>query len=238
MCKCTCVSLCQPLSACVSRVFLDMFWTETLEEAREAALAFEYSIDILFAAQHPDPLSKVTNGCQMVVKWLSNGCQMVVKWLSNGPEMDQVDTILCFRTGFYMEDNCLTSTKTWLVELAMFLCSFSLQFSAWTLSQEKGHLPLCHLICTFSWFPRTLSSLTGGRLRRGMLSSPVPVNFFFFAAFICSCGRCDPRYCMTYFLFDLLSWFPIDLLVQAILGLCIWARFHMSTTSALFWRAS
>jgi len=72
-----------------------------LEEAREAALAFEYSIDILFAAQHPDPLSKVTNGCQMVVKWLSNG-----------PEMDQVDTILCFRTGFYMEDNCLTSTKT------------------------------------------------------------------------------------------------------------------------------
>lgn len=67
--------------------------------------------------------------------------------------MDQVDTILCFRTGFYMEDNCLTSTKTWLVELAMFFCFFSFQFSAWTLSQEKGHLPLCHLICTFPDFP-------------------------------------------------------------------------------------
>ena len=162
---------------------------------------------------------------------------MVVKWLSNGPEMDQVDTILCFRTGFYMEDNCLTSTKTWLVELAMFFCSFSLQFSAWTLSQEKGHLPLCHLICTFPDFPGHFHHWLVGDCEEACFHRLFQL-FFFFAAFICSCGRCDPRYCMTYFLFDLLSWFPIDLLVQAILGLCIWARFHMSTTSALFWRAS
>ena len=162
---------------------------------------------------------------------------MVVKWLSNGPEMDQVDTILCFRTGFYMEDNCLTSTKTWLVELAMFFCSFSLQFSAWTLSQEKGHLPLCHLICTFPDVPGHFHHWLVGDCEEACFHRLFQL-FFFFAAFICSCGRCDPRYCMTYFLFDLLSWFPIDLLVQAILGLCIWARFHMSTTSALFWRAS
>lgn len=71
------------------------------QEAREAALAFEYSIDILFA----------------------------------------VDTILCFRTGFYMEDTFITD---W-----------------WEIAK---------------------------------------------------------RYCMTYFLFDLLSWFPIDLLVQVLTG--------------------
>lgn len=71
------------------------------QEAREAALAVEYSIDILFA----------------------------------------VDTILCFRTGFYMEDTFITD---W-----------------WEIAK---------------------------------------------------------RYCMTYFLFDLLSWFPIDLLVQVLTG--------------------
>eukprot|EP00435_Cladocopium_sp_Y103_P000953 s438_g1.t1 len=71
------------------------------QEAREAALALEYSIDILFA----------------------------------------VDTILCFRTGFYMEDTFITD---W-----------------WEIAK---------------------------------------------------------RYCMTYFLFDLLSWFPIDLLVQVLTG--------------------
>lgn len=71
------------------------------QEARGAALAFEYSVDVLFA----------------------------------------VDTILCFRTGFFVEDTLITD---W-----------------WEIAK---------------------------------------------------------RYCMTYFLFDLLSWFPIDLLVQVFTG--------------------
>lgn len=37
---------------------------------------------------------------------------------------------------------------------------------------------------------------------------------------------------MTYFLFDLLSWFPIDLLVQAILGL------HLGTVSHVHYISS
>ena len=90
--------MCQPVSACVSCVFLDLNWfqIEVLEEAREAALAFEYSIDMLFAAQHPDLDQRNSSG-PVVVKWLAANT-----WrnLAKSGEMDQVDTILCFRTGF------------------------------------------------------------------------------------------------------------------------------------------
>ena len=163
---------------------------------------------------------------------------MVVKWLSNGPEMDQVDTILCFRTGFYMEDNCLTSTKTWLVELAMFFCFFSFQFSAWTLSQEKGHLPLCHLICTFPDFSGHFHHWLVGDCEEACFHRLFQLIFSFLPPLFAAVAAVTQGTAwLTFFSiscrgFRLICWFR-PFWVSA-----YWARFHMSTTSALFWRAS
>ena len=55
---------------------------------------------------------------------------------------------------------------------------------------------------------RTRSSPTGGRLQRGRDLMPSQKYLGIHPSFL------QARYCMTYFLFDLLSWFPIDLLVQ------------------------